>query len=288
MEDGRIFISSVDFRHETMYNSIRKEEKSGSEKNFSAIGVSSERTAYAMKKAEAGKDRNGKRRNARMSEITAITPQVKDKTRCNVYLDGRFYCGLTLETAMKYRLKAGMIADEKRLDEIQSESEKNVALDKALTHISACSKTEKDVRSFLRKKGYLSGVEDYVIGKMRSYGFIDDKAYAKTYALSAMKKKGRRLIEYELRGKGISEEEIAAAFSEIEEERERGEETADEYGAAQAIAEKFMRGKATKESDPEAHKTALAALYRRLASRGFDGETIKEIVAQYRGGYDEY
>ena len=29
-----------------------------------------------------------------MSDITAITPQVKDKERCNIYVDGKFYCGL--------------------------------------------------------------------------------------------------------------------------------------------------------------------------------------------------
>ena len=76
-------------------------------------------------------------------EITAITPQVKDKRRCNVYIDGRFYCGLTLETVMKNRLKVGQIITPERLSEMQLESEKNTAFDKALTHISATQKTEK-------------------------------------------------------------------------------------------------------------------------------------------------
>ena len=44
-----------------------------------------------------------------MNEITAITPQVKDKTRCNIYIDGRFYCGMSLETTIKNRLKVGQI-----------------------------------------------------------------------------------------------------------------------------------------------------------------------------------
>jgi len=43
-----------------------------------------------------------------MAEITAITPQKKDKTRCNIEVDGRFYCGMKLETVMQNRLKAGM------------------------------------------------------------------------------------------------------------------------------------------------------------------------------------
>ena len=219
-----------------------------------------------------------------MGEITAITPQIKDKRRCNVYVDGRFYCGITLETAVKNRLKAGLTIDEKRLDELQSESEKSAALDKALTHISACAKTEKDVRKFLQSKGYLPTVENYVIEKMRSYGFINDAAYAKTYALSAGKRKGRRLIKYELLGKGIAEADISAAFAEIDEARAEEpaseEETFSETRAAEEIAAKYMRGKA-------ADQKTIAALYRRLISRGFEIETAKAIADKYRGGEDE-
>lgn len=228
-----------------------------------------------------------------MSEITAITPQVKDKTRCNIYLDGRFFCGITLEAAIKYRLKAGQSIDEKRLGEIQSESEKNVALDKALTYISATQKTEKDVRAYLRKKGYLPLVEDYAIEKMRSYGFIDDAAYAKNYAVAALKKKGKKLAAYELRAKGIDEESIENAFSAIEEERIAGEGIADEKTVALAVAEKFMRGKTTRNGDEEeneeerikrkkAYGATLAALYRKLISRGVDGDIVKETVDLYR------
>ena len=42
-----------------------------------------------------------------MAEITDISPQAKDKERCNVYVDGSFYCGMKLETVVKYRLKTG-------------------------------------------------------------------------------------------------------------------------------------------------------------------------------------
>lgn len=42
-----------------------------------------------------------------MNKITDIKPQVKTPTRCNIYLDNVFYCGLELETVMRYRLKIG-------------------------------------------------------------------------------------------------------------------------------------------------------------------------------------
>ena len=101
-----------------------------------------------------------------MNEITSITPQVKDKRRCNIYIDGRFCCGLTLETAVKNRLKVGMIISPETLSAMQLESEKDTALDKALLHVSTTRKTEKQVRDFLTKKGYLADVIDYVLEKL--------------------------------------------------------------------------------------------------------------------------
>ena len=170
-----------------------------------------------------------------MNEITAITPQVKDKRRCNIYVDGRFCCGLTLEAMVKNRLKVGQVVSPERLAEIQLESEKNTAFDKALTHISTTMKTEKQVRDFLSGKGYLSSVVDYVVEKLRSYKFLDDGVYAESYVESAAKRKGGRLIRMELRGKGVADEEIDAALDGLDEEQE--------LTTAMTILQKYMRGK---------------------------------------------
>ena len=170
-----------------------------------------------------------------MNEITAITPQIKDKRRCNIFVDGRFCCGLTLETTVKNRLKVGQIITPERLAEIQLDSEKNTAFDKALTHISATQKTEKQVRDFLQGKGYLPAVVDYAVEKLRSYNFLNDGQYAESYVESISKRKGSKLIRMELRGKGVSDAEIDAALDTLPVERE--EET------AKALLEKYMRGK---------------------------------------------
>ena len=41
-----------------------------------------------------------------MAVITEITAQKKKKDRCNIFVDGAFFCGLQAETVVKYRLKA--------------------------------------------------------------------------------------------------------------------------------------------------------------------------------------
>lgn len=206
-----------------------------------------------------------------MNEITAITPQIKDKRRCNVYIDGRFCCGLTLEVAVKYRLKVGESVSPERLEEIQLESEKNTALDKALTHVSATQKTEKQVRDFLKGKGYLPAVCDYVLGKMRGYGFIDDKQYAQDYVGFATAKKGGRLIKMELKAKGVAEEDIDEALASIDQGTQEN--------AAGRILEKYMRGKT-----PD--RETLSKAYRYLMSKGFDYETARVALSTF-GDTDE-
>ena len=202
-------------------------------------------------------------------EITAITPQKHDAARCNIEVDGRFFCGMQLLTVMEHRLKVGSIVTEEELSALQLAGEKQTALDKALTHISASMKTERDVRDFLRRKGYLQDVADYVVEKMKGYGFLDDTAYAKSYAESAGKRKGSRLIRMELRKKGVADESIDAALGEI----------ADETDAAAAVLKKYLR---SKQLSPEVVRKA----YAHLLSKGFDYDTARAALETVRAQLD--
>ena len=201
-----------------------------------------------------------------LNEITAITPQVKDKRRCNIYVDGRFCCGLTLEATVKNRLKVGKIIEPERLAEIQLESEKETAFDKALTHLSATRKTEKQIRDFLDGKGYLPAVAEYVVEKLRGYNFLNDEEYAEAYVENAARRKGEKRIRLELRNKGVSEREIETALGNLDWETQR--QTAAE------ILQKYMRGKAQ-------DKESLYKAYRYLIGKGFDYETAKAALSKY-------
>ena len=206
-----------------------------------------------------------------MNEITAITPQVKDKTRCNIFIDGRFCCGLSLETTVKNRLKVGQTVSPEKLSEIQLESEKLAAFDKALLHISATRKTEKQIRDFLQKKGYLSAVCDFVVEKLRGYDFINDQEYAEAYIGFAAAKKGNRLIKMELKAKGVDEETIEAALQEVDGETQEA--------AALALLQKYMRGKS-------ADRETLHKAFRYLMGKGFEYETARAALTAF-GEIDE-
>ncbi len=207
-----------------------------------------------------------------MPEITSITPQKKDKSRVNIAIDGRFFCGMKLETVMQNRLKAGMAITPEELSRMQFESEKLTAFDKALTHISHSMKTEKEMRDFLRGKGYLEEIISFVIDKMKGYGYLDDREYAARYYESVKSRKGARLIALELRRKGVGDEEIASALEEPEGEEE----------SAKAVLEKYLRGKDP--SDPKTYRKA----YSHLLSKGFDGDTVRDVLRDVlKGAHDE-
>ena len=198
-----------------------------------------------------------------MAEITSIEPQVKDKNRCNVYIDGAFYCGIKLEVAIKYHLKAGMHIEKAQLDEIQLETEKSQAVDKAMTHLSATMKTEQQMRDFLKGKGYTEVVCDYVIERLQYYKFIDDYAYCTAY-INSVHGKGRRAIESDLIKRKADRDAIRKALDEFEESDDDACE----------LLQKYMRGK-------EINKVNLLKGYKYLLSKGFSYDTAQSAMEKF-------
>lgn len=189
--------------------------------------------------------------------ITSIEPQIKDKTRCSVFVDGRFYCGIKLEVAVKYRLKAGMSVDKEYLDGIQLETEKAQAVDKALTHISASPKTRSQIAKFLKDKGYVPAVIGYVFERLDYYGYADDKAYCKAY-IESVSGKSKRAIEAELLKRGVERDIVDEALSSYSDDEEE----------VYALLVKKLKGK-------EINKENVYKACGYLISKGYDYDAVK-------------
>ena len=192
-----------------------------------------------------------------MPTITSIEPQIKDKTRCSIFLDGKFYCGIKLESAIKYRLKAGMQIDREELDRIQLDTEKLEATEKALVHISVSPKTEKQMRDFLEKKGYVGAVIEYVMERMRYYGYVDDTEYCSAY-IRGISGKSKRAIQAELYKRGADKSAVEEALKDYSDD-------ADEIFN---LLKKYMRGK-------EHTKENVYKAYRYLVSKGYEYDAVK-------------
>lgn len=196
-----------------------------------------------------------------MRVITAITPQVKDAKRCNIFLDGEFFCGMTLEAVMKNRLRVGTSVTEEQLEQIQLQNERSAALDKALNHLTASVKTVKQIRDFLRDKGYTPAVINYVVDKLKEYGFLSDEDYARRFTETYSNKKGVKLMRVELRRKGVAEEIVDGVLDDVGSQAE----------AAAVLAKKYMKGK-------EADQKTVQKLYRHLLSKGFTYDDARTAV----------
>lgn len=204
-----------------------------------------------------------------MSKITSIEQQKKDKTRCSVYIDGAFYCGLKIEVAIKYRLKAGMEIERSELDEIQLANEKIQATERAMNHLSATLKTRRQMSDFLASKGYTQAVIDYVIDKLEGYGYIDDYAYCRAYAAS-VSGKGKTAIRAALIKRGADRDAIDEALCEVEEDEDE----------VMAVVRKYMRGK-------EYSRENINKAIRHLISRGYSYETAKSAASKLGEDIDE-
>lgn len=201
-----------------------------------------------------------------MQKITAITAQERNKERVNLFVDGEFFAGVSLETVLKLRLKAGDSVDTDRLNEILKETERTEAIQKACDYALKNLKTKRQVRDYLLKKGYSEDVVWETVDKLKEYGYIDDKEYSKRFIESTAKTQGKRLIEYKLMMKGVRKDDIASAYETAE---------TDDNANARALCEKYLRSK-------EKTKENVLKAYKYLIGKGFSYEQADYAVAPFR------
>ena len=200
-----------------------------------------------------------------MPKITEISYQSKNKKRCNLFLDGEFLCGLSIETVYKYNLKVGQEIVKETLFDLIKENERIEALSKAADYVSKSLKTKRQVKDYLLKKGYSEDLAWEVVDKLKEYDYVNDKEYSKRYIESVSKTQGKRLLEYKLMSKGVRKEDIEHAFAETE---------TDSKNNAKAVAEKYLRNK-------EKSKENIAKTYRYLIGRGFSYDDASYALSSF-------
>jgi len=200
-----------------------------------------------------------------MSIITKLEYQKNNPERANLYLDDKFYSGISVELCIKEHLKTGLEIDEDKLNELILEDEKSVAFTKAINYVSNNYKTKKQVRDYLYKKEYNRNTIDYVIDKMEEYKYLDDEAYAKQFVLTYSKKYGKLKLISGLKSKGISDSIIDNLFEEIEVE-----------SSIETVANKYLKNKIIDE------KTYIK-LSRFLYSRGYQFDEINSYINKLKG-----
>lgn len=214
-----------------------------------------------------------------MPQITAIKPQKRKKDRLNVFIDGKFSFGANAQIALKYSLKPGKKLEQKTIDEVYKSEESSTLFEAALNFISYRPRSEKEVEDYLVKKiaqkqdlkyqqAKESDLISQVISKLKKYNYVSDNEFTKWWIDSRNKSrpKGRQALKVELFKKGIDKNIIEEALENL---------TNQPQLANKALEKKIKSWRNLSEINFK--KKA----YRHLASRGFDFDTIKEVVANF-------
>lgn len=207
--------------------------------------------------------------------ITAIERQKRNPERVNVFLDGAFAFGLPLDAVLSHRLRTGITLDPTQIEDLKALDDTAKALDAAIRLLTARPRSVREITDRLRQKTYDDETINRVIEKLRDWRYIDDEAFARYWVENrdTNRPRGRRLLEQELRQKGIDREIVGGAIEEAE---------IDEHAGAREIARSKLRSYRTLE--PALARRRLGAF---LARRGYGFGVIKPVLDELFGESDD-
>lgn len=204
-----------------------------------------------------------------MNIITKIEVQKNNKNRVNIYIDNEFSFACEAELVYKHNLK---VKDAVSLDELKDLSEEegySKAKSTALKYIERSFKTESEVMTKLKDKGYSDNTISRVILFLKEYSFVDDNKYVELYVKENGTKMGAQKIKYNLYKKGIKRELIDNALSDVDKDVQ--------YDSAYNLAEKKLVIIQKRETDNR-------KLYQKLSSylmrNGYNAEISYRICSE--------
>ena len=130
--------------------------------------------------------------------------------------------------------------------------------------------TKQGLREKLAREYYTEEVIEQAIAYVVSFGYVDDLHYARAYINYAGKTKSRKQIECDLIKKGVSKEDIIAAFDELNEQ--------DALESEEKLIQMLLVKKHYKneEATPEERRKIIGFLYR----KGFSLDKIYKVVGE--------
>lgn len=146
----------------------------------------------------------------------------------------------------------------------------------ALRLLERSRRTRADLARRLKEKGYEAAVIEAVLERLAGVGLIDDVEYARAFIAGRWGRRaaGWRVIENDLRRRGVGADDIAAARTRFEVERGGVDELAGALRAIEQSARRYAR------LDPQVRRRRLWGM---LARKGFDGDTIEAALRAAEG-----
>jgi regulatory protein len=160
-------------------------------------------------------------------KITSIEPQKNNNDRVNIYLDGNFAFGISIEILYKYGLEKDTEIDEEYIKNVLKAEERSKAINYALNFLNFKWRTEKEIRNKMLLKGYDEEIIQETISYLKEQKLVDDRRFAEGFVKDKINfnKLGKYRLKNELYNKGISGDIIDEVLSEnCDDELERAME----------------------------------------------------------------
>lgn len=195
-----------------------------------------------------------------VTKIEAVT-----KTRYKVYLDYKFAFVLYKGELSRY----GITADREISDDIYNKILNEVIVKRAklraLHILNTMGRTESQLRQKLKQNDYSDDIIDEAVRYVKSFGYINDKEYARSFILSRKDKKSKKELKMLLGQKGVSAEIIEEVF----------EEEYDSETAKEAIMEILRKRKYDLQNSDLKEKHKMMGY---LTRKGFNYEDIRQVL----------
>jgi regulatory protein len=161
------------------------------------------------------------------------------------------------------------------------------ALDIAVRFLGTRPRTRWELERRLRRAGAEDAVIEATTERLAELGYVDDGAFARWWGEQRDRHapRGRRMIEAELRQRGVTREVIEAYRNEhVAPERVREDESlpANEPERARDALARHLRGRPLPED-----RRALQRVGMYLMRRGFDAETARAAIRAAGAASDE-
>lgn len=198
--------------------------------------------------------------------ITEIRQQERDPSRVSIDLDGRFGFGLAATQAYEQGLRIGDELDADRVRALCALDEVGRATEAAIRLLAVRPRSIREVRDRLRQRDFAPEAIDAAVEKLEGWRYVDDADFARFWVENRERHKprGRRLLEQELRRKGIDRETVQETLDAAD---------LDEQGSALELGRAKLRSYGGLE--PHVARRRLGAY---LARRGYGLDQIRRSL----------
>ncbi len=200
-----------------------------------------------------------------MPEVTLLKPQ-KNGKRVNVYLDGVFGFGIDLDNLVLSHIKIGTVLTDEEVEKIIRKAEFQKTLDKLLRFATFRPRSEKEIDDYFKRKKVHESMWKDLIEKLQHFELLDDAKFAKWWVeqRQSFRPKAKRILNQELRIKGIKQETINKVLQETPVDEEKM--------ARELLAKRSYKWEGLEPRDAKQKK------FQYLAGKGFDWEVVEKVI----------